>query len=239
MRLRKRSVLTDIGTVIGPRYKLAPEHETTLPNFKALAPGSNVYFAASPDIPFPFFERNSYCFEEKKKCESILKSSPEEPISDRNDVSTPPGLWHTTTATHTTQRFCKLICSETESMFQYLEEEKHSKSTFGAKSDTFWHDTSSIKHPLDKTRTKHPFDTTRNHGLDFTTANLLQPNFTIEKYSLPRNKNQHLKLPYLALDRQQPGCRVCSSTLIARMAFSIEATTNLINRLLLKLHFIL
>ena len=137
-------------------------------------------------------------------------------------------------ANHATPDICKLLCADI-----YLKEEKHSKSSFGAKSDTFWHDTSSIKHPLDKTRTKHPFDTTRNHGLDFTTANLLQPNFTIEKYSLPRNKNQHLKLPYLALDRQQPGCRVCSSTLIARMAFSIEATTNLINRLLLKLHFIL
>ena len=103
-----KEILTDIGTIVGPRHELASEHEKSLLNFKTPAPGSDVFFAASPDIPFPFFERNSYCFEEKKKCESILKSSPEEPISDCNDVSTPPGLWHITTTTHTIPRFCKL-----------------------------------------------------------------------------------------------------------------------------------
>ena len=114
------------------------------------------------------------------------------------------GLWHITMANHAIPDICKLLyCADT-----YLKEEKYSKSSFGSKSDTFWQDTSSIKHPLDKTSISHHFDTTRNHGLGFMAANLLRPKFTIEKYSLPRNKNQHLKLPCLALDRQQPGCWV-------------------------------
>ena len=98
-------------------------------------------------------------------------------------------------------------------MYTYLKEKKHRKSSSGAKSDTFGKDLSSVKYPFAKTSIKHPFGAARNHGLNFTTENILRSNFTIEKHSLPRDINQHLRLPFLALERQQPGRRVHNSTL--------------------------
>ena len=90
-------------------------------------------------------------------------------------------------------------------------------SSLDAKLDIFWQDTSSIKHPFDRSRSlnrlfgklshpfykssiKHPFGITRKHGLDFMTANLLRPIFTNAKHSLPTNENQQLKLLCLALE---------------------------------------
>ena len=68
-----------------------------------------------------------------------------------------------------------------------------------------------IEHPFYKSSIKHPFGTTRNHGLDCTTANLLRPNFTNAKYSLPTNENQQFKLLFLTLEQQLPGRRAQSS----------------------------
>ena len=83
-------------------------------------------------------------------------------------------------------------------------------SSLGAKSCTFWHDTSSIRPLFDTSGIKHPFGTTRNHGLDFTTANLLWPNFTNSKHSLLTNENQQLKLLFSKLEQQLPGRRTQS-----------------------------
>ena len=189
-------------------------------------------------------------------------------------------------------------------MFQYLEEEKRSISTLGAKSDVFWQDTLSIKppfgrynpfekpsrsfdrsrsrhrlfgksshpfcgsrsidhllgesshclsfatlylsatkgisasglwhittathtmpsfyklsikHPSDTSSIKYPFSTTRNHGLVFTTTNLLRPSFTNAKHSLPTNENQQLKLLFLTLEQQLLGRRAQSLILSEKL----------------------
>ena len=101
----------------------------------------------------------------------------------------------------------------TENKFCFPGKERQHISSLGAKSDTFWQDTSGIRHPFDTSSIRHPFGTTRSHCLDFTTANLLWPNFTIVTYILPTNKNQHLELPFIALERQQSRPRVHSSML--------------------------
>ena len=65
----------------------------------------------------------------------------------------------------------------------------------------------SVKHPFDTSSIKHSFGTTRNHGLDFTTVNLLRPNFTNANHSLLTNEKQQLKFLFLTLEQQLPGRR--------------------------------
>ena len=62
-----------------------------------------------------------------------------------------------------------------------------------------------------KCQLKQFFGTTRNHGLDFTTANFLRPNFTTAKHSLPTNEKQQHNLLFLTLEQQLPISRThCS-----------------------------
>ena len=207
-RKGKTSVL--VGETHSQHSELVQRDKITLLSTEAMAPCGSA-LARLRDFLFQLFKTNDCCWNKEKGYESNSDRDPRVNTSEKNSTrhgDSTPGLWHNTMANHATPDICKLLRADA-----YLREEKHRKSSFGAKSDTFWQDTSNIKHSFDTRSIKHPFDATRNHGLNFTTANLLQPNFTIAKHSLPRNKNQYLKLLFLALERQQPGRRVYSSTL--------------------------
>ena len=142
--------------------------------------------------------------------------------STRNENST-PSLLPTTPAAPTTPNIHGHLPQKTDNNVCFSRKEKERISSLGAESEIFWHKISSIAQQFEKPK---------KYGLNFTKSNLGRLSHAKAKQNLlfgiitmdvlnPQQsnlramkiiiKNQHLKLPFLALEPQQPGRRVRSS----------------------------
>ena len=155
--------------------------------------------------------------------------------SARNEISG-PGLPPTTPAAPAILNLHGHLPQKTDNNVCFSRKERERKSSLGAESEIFWHKIPSIAQQFEKPK---------KYGLNFTKSNLGRPSHAKAKHNLlfgiltmdvlnPQqsnlraiktiNKNQQLKLLFLALEPQQPGRRARSSTRLA--TYSVETISN-------------